>query len=233
MTSDVGHPYEISNRDFLTTPSSDQRAKSLGRARSHTRFVRILRIALPLLALGVGALYFYPPRIAVSIGDLEASVGSVTIDKGKLRMINPKLEGANDKKGTYVVTAKYAEQEVSNPDIIHLTDIKAEMIDAKKSWSRMSAPKGIFETKTEKLELIGDIRTAQSGGMTVRMSRASIDMKKQTIISNEPVDVDFLNGTVRSDTMIIHTGEKRVIFSTNVRVHILKRPEKTKATPTQ
>jgi len=233
MTSDAGHPYTISNRDFLTAPGIEQRSKSLNQARSHTRLVRVLRIALPLLALGVGAFYFHSPRISVSIGDLEASVGSITIDKGKLRMLNPKLEGANDKQGTYTVTAKYAEQEVANPDIIHLIDIKAQINNAKKGWSRLSAPKGIFETKTEMLELIGDIRTAQSGGMTARLTRASIDMKTQTIVSNEPVDVDFLNGTVRSETMTIHTEEKRVIFRNNVRVHIRKRPEKTKAATSQ
>ena len=233
MMRDAGHPFTLSNRDFLTAPNMEQRSKSLIRARSHTRLVRVLRIALPLLALGVGALYFHSPRIAVSIGDLEASVGSIVIDKGKLRMVNPKLEGANDKQGTYSVTARYAEQAVANPDIIHLTDIKAQINNASKGWSRLSAPKGIFETKTEKLELIGDIRTAQSGGMAARLSRASIDMKTQIITSDEPVDVDFLNGTVRSDTMTIHMEEKRVIFHNNVRVHIRKRPEKTKATPTQ
>lgn len=233
MTSDVGHSHSISSRDFLTAPSMTQRSKSLKSARSHTRLVRILRIALPVLAIGVAALYFHSPRIAVSIGDLEASVGAIVIDKGKLRMLNPKLEGANEKKGTYSVTAKYAEQVVANPDIIHLTDIKAQIDNAKKGWSRLSAPKGIFETKTEKLELIGDIRTAQSGGMTARLTRASIDMKTQTIVSNEPVDVHFLNGTVRSENMTIHMEEKRVIFHKNVRVHIRKRPEKKKAAPSQ
>ncbi len=233
MTSDVGHSYSISNGDFLTAPSIGQRSKSLDRARSHTRLVRILRIALPVIALGVGALYFHSPRITVSIGDLEASVGSIVIDKGKLRMVNPKLEGANDKQGTYTVTAKYAEQEVANPDVIHLIDIKAQINNASKGWSRLSAPKGIFETKTEKLELIGDIRTAQSGGMAARLTRASIDMKTQIITSNEPVEVDFLNGTVHSSTMTIHMAEKRVIFRSNVKVHIRKRPEKTKAAPTQ
>lgn len=233
MTSDAGHSYSISSRDFLTAPSMAQRSQSLNRARSHTRLVRILRIALPVIALGVGALYFHSPRIAVSIGDIKASVGSIVIDKGKLRMVNPKLEGANEKQGTYSVTARYAEQEVANPDVIHLTDIKAEISNSSKGWSRLSAPKGIFETKTEKLELIGDIRSAQSSGMAARLTRASIDMKTQTIISNEPVEVDFLNGTVHSSTMTMHTAEKRVIFSKNVKVHIRKRPEKTKAGPTQ
>lgn len=233
MTSDVDHPYAISSKDFLTAPSLDQRLKSLDRARKHTRLVRALRIALPVLAVGVAALYFMSPRIEMSFGDMSASVDGVVIDKGNLRMLNPKIEGVNDKQGTYMVTAKYADQVIANPDVIHLTDVKAEINSATKGWSRLSAPKGTFNSKTEKLELIGDIRTAQSGGMTARLSQATIDMKAQIIVSNEPVDVDFLNGTVRSDTMIIHTGEKRVIFQKNVRVHIRKRPEKTEAAPTQ
>ena len=73
---------------------------------------------------------------------MDASVAAIVIEKGILRMVNPKLEGANKEKGIYVVTAKYAEQAVANPDLIQLTQIKAEMIDAAKGWSRLSAPKG-------------------------------------------------------------------------------------------
>lgn len=233
MTSDVDHPYAISGKDFLSAPSLAQRSKSLDRARKHTRLVRVLRIALPVLTVAVSALYFMSPRIELSIGDISASVGGVVIDKGNLRMLNPKIEGVNGKQGTYTVTAKYADQVIANPDVIHLTDVKAQINNPTKGWSRLSSPKGTFNSKTEKLELIGDIRTAQSGGMTARLSQATIDMKAQIIVSNEPVDVDFINGTVRSDTMIIYTEEKRVIFRKNVRVHIRKRSEKTKAAQTQ
>ena len=229
MTTEADHPFAMSNRDFLGAQDAGEWSNSIARARAHSRLVARLRILLPVLAAGVMGLYFLSPKIHVTIGDMDASVAGVVIEKGRLRMLNPKLEGVNDKQGVYVVTAKYAEQVVANPDIIYLTEIKVEMHDSSKGWSRLSAPKGTFQTKTEKLELTGDIRTAKSTGMTARLSRASIDMKKQIIVSNEPVDVDFLNGTVRSDAMTIHNGEKRVIFRNTVRVHIRKRPEKQKA----
>lgn len=229
MTSHAEHPYAISNRDYLGARDAGDWSKSIARARSHSRAVSWLRILLPIFALATLGLYFLSPKIHVTIGDMDASVAGLVIEKGRLRMINPKLEGASDKRGAYVVSAEYAEQVVANPDIIYLTGIKAEMHDASKNWSRLSAPKGTFQTKTEKLELTGDIRTAQSGGMTARLSRASIDMKKQIIVSNEPVDVDFLNGTLRSDTMTIHSGENRVVFRDNVRVHIRKRSQRRKA----
>ncbi|GBE44750.1 MAG TPA: LPS export ABC transporter periplasmic protein LptC [Rhizobiales bacterium] len=226
MTTEAQHPFTRQGREFPAAPGAGEWTKLMARARAHSRLVARLRIALPVLAVAVAGLYFVSPKIQMTFGDLNASVAGVVIEKGRLRMVNPKLEGVNDEQGAYVVTADYAEQVVANPDIIYLTEIRAEMNNNQKGWSRLSAPKGVFETKTEKLELAGDIRTVQSGGMTARLSRASIDMKKQLIVSNEPVDVDFLNGTVRSDAMTIHTGEKRVIFRNNVRVHIRKRPEK-------
>lgn len=226
MTTEAQNPFIGQDRGFPAALGAGEWTKSIARARAHSRLVTRLRILLPVLAVGVAGLYFISPKIRLTIGDMNASVAGVVIEKGRLRMINPKLEGVNDKQGVYVVTADYAEQVVANPDIIYLTGIKAEMSNAQKGWSRLSAPKGTFETKTEKLELIGDIRTAQSSGMTARLTRATIDMKKQLIVSNEPVDVVFLNGTVRSDAMTIHTGERRVIFRDNVRVHVRKRPEK-------
>lgn len=225
MTTEAQNPF-IGQDGGFPAPGAGEWTKLIARARAHSRLVTRLRILLPVLAVGVAGLYFISPKIRLTIGDMNASVAGVVIEKGRLRMINPKLEGVNDKQGVYVVTADYAEQVVANPDIIYLTGIKAEMKNTQKGWSRLSAPKGTFETKTEKLELIGDIRTAQSSGMTARLTRATIHMKKQLIVSNEPVDVVFLNGTVRSDAMTIHTGERRVIFRDNVRVHVRKRPEK-------
>src|SRR5665811_1661587 len=119
MTTDAHHPLAVRNRDFLMPPSLVEREASLKRARSHSKLVSWLRYGLPVAALATLGLYFYSPQIHISIGDLDASVAGVVIEKGNLKMVNPKLEGVNDKQGTYVVTAKYAEQKVSNPDLIH------------------------------------------------------------------------------------------------------------------
>jgi len=204
--------------------------ESLKRARSHSKLVSRLRIALPVLAACVGGLYFISPKLQVSIGDMDASVASVVIEKGNLRMVNPRLEGANKEKGIYVVTAKYAEQAVANPDIINLTEIKAEMNDAKKGWSRLSAPKGKFETKTEKLQLIGDIRAAQSTGMVAHLKRADVDMKSQIIVSKVPVTITFPNGVLDAHSMNMNVPDSEVVFEGDVRVRMEqeKKPAKTK-----
>ncbi len=230
MTSDVHHPFDLTARDFLKSPSLKDREQSLKRARSHSKLVSRLRIALPILAVAVSGLYFISPKLHVSIGNMDASVESLVIEKGNLRMVNPKLEGANKEKGVYVVTAKYAEQAVANPDIIHLTEIKAEMNDAKKGWSRLSAPKGKFETKTEKLQLIGDIRAAQSTGMVAHLKRADVNMKEQIVISKVPVTVTFPSGVLDSHSMHLNMPASEVVFEGDVRVRLEqeKKPDKVK-----
>ena len=220
MTTEAHHPFAVRDRDFLMPPTLSERKTSLKQARSHSKFVSRLRYFLPVAALATLGLYFFSPKIHVSIGDLDASVAGVVIDKGNLRMVNPKLEGVNDKQGAYVVTAKYAEQTVSNPDFIRLTDLSSEMNDAKKGWSRLTSPKGTFETKTEKLQLFGDVRVAQSSGMTARLTRADVDMKTQLVTSPEPVKVDFPNGKLDSLTMRIDMDTKRATFKGDVRVHL-------------
>ncbi len=233
MTSEAHHPFAFSRRDFLKSPSLSERKNSLKRARSHSRLVSRLRIALPILAVCVGGLYFISPKLHVSIGNMDASVASVVIEKGNLRMVNPRLEGANKKKGIYVVTAKYAEQSIADPDIIRLTEIKAEMIDAKKGWSRLSAPKGKFETKTEKLQLIGDIRVAQSTGMIAHLKQADVDMKAQIVISKVPVAITFPNGVLDALAMNLNVPNSEVVFEGDVRVHLEqeKKPGPAKAKP--
>lgn len=220
MTTDAHHPLAVRNRDFLMPPSLVEREASLKRARSHSKLVSRLRYGLPVAALATLGLYFYSPQIHITIGDLDASVAGVVIEKGNLKMLNPKLEGVNDKQGTYVVTAKYAEQKVSNPDLIHLTDLASDMKDSSKGWSRLTSPKGTFETKTEKLQLFGDIRVAQSNGMTARLTRADIDMKTQLVTSGEPVKVNFPSGKLDSLTMRIDMDTKRATFKGDVQVHL-------------
>ncbi len=230
MTSDAHHSLAMPGRDFIKAPTIAERSKALDRARTHSWLVSRLKFALPILAVAMVGLYFLSPSIEVSIGDINASVEGIVIEKGSLRMVNPKLEGANEKQGTYVVTAQYAEQAVADPDTIHLTELQAETDNAQKGWSRLTSPKGIFKTKTEQLELIGDIRVAQSNGMKARLTRADVDMKRQTVISKEPVKVDFPNGKLDSNAMRINMESKEAEFLGDVKV-LMEQEKKASAEP--
>lgn len=213
---------------FAAGPDRARRARAFAQMRRHSRLVRVLRIVLPLCAVATVGAYFLSSSISVSIGGVHASVKRIEVNRDRLRMIEPKLEGVTKKRGNYTLTAEYAEQNVADPSIVFLHEVRAEVTNPDKGWTRMTAPKGRFDTKQEMLVLTGEINVAASSGLTSRLTRADIDMKSQRVVSNEAVAVKALNGTINANTMEILMAQRLVHFRGNVRVHLYKRPVKSK-----
>lgn len=207
-------------------PSEEERAAAFRRAARHSALVGVLRKALPALAVLTLGLYLVSSKLTFTIGGMEASVGRVELRPDSLRMVNPKLEGADKKNGSYLITADYADQDVKSPSQIQLSGIKAEMNNVTRDWSRLSAEKGLYDTKAETLTIENDIRVATSSGMSGLLQRAAIDMKSQTLRSDAPVAFEMINGTVRAATMELRSADRVLTFRGNVRVHIKKQPAK-------
>lgn len=225
MTIDANHPLANAGAPLSLVRSAADRAKAFRLAQRHSRLVRILKVMLPLFAVGVLGLYFVSSKVTVSLGDLEASISGVKISRERLRMINPRLENVNKDDGVYVMTANWAEQETSNPTTLFLDTVRAELTEKEGGWSRMAAPKGTFYTKKDELYLYGGITTTTSSGMVAKLKTATVYTKTNRIRSEEPVDVQFLNGNVKALTMEAMTEKQLVFFRGNVRVHIRERPE--------
>jgi len=207
-------------RRSLAVALAPNRIKAIATARRHTRLVRILRLSLPVCALATLGLYFLSSNISISLGDMQASVGEIQLNRENLRMINPKLEGVTQDDGAYKLTADYAEQEIGNMETLRLHAVKAQLTQPKDAWSKLTAPKGTFNSKKEALELYGGINIATSTGMTAKLERADIDLKTQVIRSKVPVEVEAKEGTLTAQRLEIKTTQKRILFSGDVRVHI-------------
>ena len=216
-------------RRSLAVALAPDRVKAVATARRHTRVVRILRLALPVCALATLGLYFVSSKISVSLGDMQASVGDVQLSRDSLRMINPKLEGVTQDSGSYTLTADYADQEIDNMQTLRLHAVKAHLTQPEDSWSKLTAPKGTFDSKKELLELYGGIGISTSSGMTAKLERADIDLKTQIIRSKVPVEVAAKEGTLTAQTLEIKPAKKRILFSGAVRVHIDRGAKEDKA----
>ncbi len=202
--------------------SAEERARAFASAKRHTAFVRILRKALPVFAMLVLASYFISTRLSVSVGDVTASISGIEVADGNLRMINPKLKGADKKNGAYVIGADYADQDVKNPNIIKLHAIKADLSTTDGNWSRMEAMRGVFNSKVERLVMQEKITVATSSGVTGELKHASLDMKTQTLRSHQPVTFILTNGSVKANAMTLESGKHTLTFRGKVLVHLIK-----------
>jgi lipopolysaccharide export system protein LptC len=212
----------VPGSDRYRVRSAEEHERAFSRAERHSRNVAILRKVLPVVAVLVLATYFISTRLSVTVGGVTASVSGVEVSDGNLRMTNPTLKGVDKKNGAYVVSADYADQDMKNPKLIKLHAIKAELTTDQKGWSRMQAVRGLFNSESERLIMQDDIRVSTSSGVTGKLTHASLEMRRQTLRSHQPVAFDLPSGTVRANALTLNSADKTLLFRGKVRVRIIR-----------
>ncbi len=216
---------------FVTTTPSDN-AKRFASARRHTRVVRFLRRALPVAA--VGLVVIYAGIILKTSGWVSGlpQIALPNIIPENLEMANPHYQGFNADGGSYVVNAKTAVQSLTDTSLITLNGITGVLTDANKVKTDLKAVHGLYNSKTEQLELYDGIDVVSENGMHAVMSRATVINKQNIITTKEPVTVQMPTGTVRSKEMTLHNKTREVTFLNAVQTHLIPADDKkSPATP--
>jgi lipopolysaccharide export system protein LptC len=170
----------------------------------HSRHVRWLRAgvltSIAAVLLGVVAANYLP-----SLGEirLPGELGKLVIKGTKITMQAPKLTGYTSDARPYEFTANAAAQDIGKPDLVELDQIHAKMGMADKSTVEMTAPSGIYDMKGNTLTLNDDIALASSTGYAARLTEAVVDMKTGNVVSDQPVKVKLLNGSLNGKRMEI------------------------------
>lgn len=190
-------------------------------AARHSRLVRFLRKAVPaaiavsfLMIIGVSV--FNPFRM---LANLPIDVGNVVVSGTKITMQSPQLAGFTPDRRPYEVTAKTAMQDVTNPNLVELETLKAKIEMEDKSIVLMDARRGFLKNREQLLDLYDDV-FLKSATYEARLSEATVDMGKGSVVSNKPVRVNMLEGTLDAQRLEI-TGRGEVMtFYGGVTMHL-------------
>jgi LPS export ABC transporter protein LptC/lipopolysaccharide transport protein LptA len=210
---------------FVTTTPSDN-AKRFASARRHTRVVRFLRRTLPVVAAGLVILYV---GIVLKMSGLVSGMPQITLPNiipDNLEMANPHYQGFNADGGSYVVDAKTAVQSLTDTSLITLNSITGVLTDANKVKTHLKSVHGLYNSKTEQLELYDGIDVVSENGMHAVMSRATVINKQNVVITKEPVTVQMPTGTVRAKEMTLHNKTREVTFLNAVQTHLIPADDK-------
>lgn len=188
-------------------------------AARHSRMVRMLRIAVPAaVALSLAAIVavsvFNPFRLLMP--KLPLDIGNLVVSGTKITMESPHLSGYSADRRPYELWAKTATQDVTDPDHVDLKTLRAKFVTEDQSTVILDARTGVFDNKAQTLDLHKDIFLQTSAGYEARLSQAFVDMAKNTVTSEEHVDVKLTNGTLRADRLRIYGGGEVVRFEGNV-----------------
>jgi lipopolysaccharide export system protein LptC len=211
----TAHPYWTMGRD--------DSERAFRAARRHSRVVRILRVAIPLaVVLGFTGIflivYFNPLRI---LAKLPIDVGNLVVSGTKITMEQPRLSGFTGDARAYELSADAAKQDLTKPDLIELRNIHAKVQMQDKSTVEVSATAGIYDSKGETLKLDQNIVLSSSTGYRGRLSQATIDIRKGHVLSEQPVEVELLQGTLNANRLEIVDSGDLVRFDGGVKMTLM------------
>ena len=195
-------------RAFTARDSGDA-ARLFRAARRHSRLVRVLRVALPVVVLlGIGTVffstYFNPLRMLKALpGDLAG----VVISGSKIKMEAPRLAGFTRDSRAFEFVAKSAAQDLLKPDLVELQDIQAKIELPDKAFVNLVARSGVYDTKKDLLTLTDEI-VLTSDGYRGLLKEALVDVRNGRVVSDKPVELQMLQGSMTANRFeIIDSGE--------------------------
>jgi lipopolysaccharide export system protein LptC len=188
-------------------------------AARHSRMVRILRIAVPgavglSMAVVIGISIFNPFRMLMP--KLPIDMGNLAVSGTKITMEAPHLSGYTPDQRPYEMWAKTAVQDVTDPDHVELNKLKTKLLMQDGSTLFLDSLTGLFDNKAQTLDLHKDIFLQTTTGYEARLTQAHVDMVKNTVDSDEHVNVKLTNGTLSSDRLRIINGGEIIRFEGNV-----------------
>ncbi len=216
-------------RGYAPAPGADSQRVFL-RAQRHSRNVRRLRIVIPALVAAAAvatmmASWLDPLRM---LARLPTDSGRLVISGTKITMESPKLSGFTKDSRPYELNARSAAQDITNPDVVELTDIRAKIETKDKSPINVTAVDGRYNRKSGILNLSRDV-VLTTPAYQVNLTEATVDTGSSHVVSNQPVQVKMLQGVLHSNRLEVTNGGEVVLFDGNVKLTLDDLPAKKAA----
>jgi lipopolysaccharide export system protein LptC len=188
------------------------------RAMRHSRMVRMLRVGVPLgLVLGTAATFVVVTLLnpLQALVKLPVDISSLVVSGTKITMQAPRLVGYTRDNRPYSLTARAAAQDITNPNLLELQDIRATMETQDKGAFKLLANSGIYDSKADKLTLRQNI-VITSDNYEGHLTEAFVEARKGYILSEKPVEVRMQQGKINANRLEVEQSGDVIRFGRGV-----------------
>lgn len=177
--------------------------------------VKVLRWLFP----AVGVLILAGMTGLVVVFNVLGSFGAanVILTSDGIVMDHPKLSG-HDGDRSYQVTARRAIQRLTDPRIIDLETIRADIVLSVDENAQVIALKGIYNNADETLRLYDGVQLDWSEGYTVDVTDLDVDLKTGAISTSDPISIRSDQGRLNSGKVTYDKEKGIAVFSDGVKV---------------
>lgn len=190
-----------------------------------SRLVTILKVGLPLVALGMlSALFLIQTDDTLSGGGISFTRGDMDALGEGLSVSNPVLTGTSEAEDRFRFTADRVVPDAAPPTRADMTNV-AGRIDLDRGASiDLSAPTAAFDLPTQRLVLGGPVHITTSDGYDMRAREMRIDLAKGVLEASQSVKSQGPLGSITSGDLRIKPnapgddGARLFSFGKGVRV---------------
>ena len=189
--------------------------------RQRRRFVGLMRLVLPGVAIGLIVLVVAWPKI---FGDVAGTIAPSGLFGGfsvtePMRMRHPRYLGTDADGGRpYEVVADQALVDPSDPDRITLEKMHATTRGDTGGLITLDADDGLYQRAVGRLDLANDVQLTIPDGTRFTTQKATIMLTERHAWGDRPVHGVGRRGTLDADAFSIERGGDVAHFSGNVRV---------------
>jgi lipopolysaccharide export system protein LptC len=188
--------------------------------KGYSRFIRSMRIILPLIAVALTVIILTWEDAGRNIQPIKKEELVPPSASVQNELLKPIYKSIDSQQQPFTVTADLATQDRNNPDLMNLDMPKAELELKDGGKVGADATTGLYEQSTQKLNLTGDVHLTHSEGYVLTTEELRIDVAAQKAFSGRDVRVEGPAGTIDAKGLegdgetgaLIFTGPAKVIL---------------------
>lgn len=181
----------------------------------YTKFVRTMRLVLPLVAAGiVMVLFLWPSGREEAIVPVKKSAADFKDQKiTKNELLNPHFESADKKNQPYKISAARAVQGEANEDLIMLEKPVGVMTMQGGAKIEVTSQAGAYRRDTERFYLTGGVDFVHDKGYRLRSEETHIDLRGKIAWTEKDVQATGPDMSIDAKGMKVNSESGEVIFS--------------------
>ena len=220
---------------MIATPADEQSARAARKAAldrltpargavenfnpGYSRFVSMMKIGLPMVALMLVVLVLAWPRLQTTSESFQLTFASIGEDEeGATGMVNARFVGTDAENRPYVITAATASQSNASGDVITLHMLQADMTLSSGAWLTMAADKGKYYRVADRLELVGPVDVFSDLGYEFHTGDTVIDLAASVAESHSAVTGQGPFGTLSAAAFRFADKGQRIFFKGDVKL---------------
>jgi lipopolysaccharide export system protein LptC len=142
------------------------------------------------------------------------------IENGKVVMEKPAISGRNSDGINYSMLAERALQDIKNPNLMTLENIKAAVPMKDDLIARVEATAADYDRATDNLDVKSPFAILLSNGLTANFQSAKVDIKGGKLTSEDPVSIQKDGASIVAQSVKMTDKGQTITFEGNVRMNV-------------